>query len=101
MPKRKLSAETTAIISAIESASATAKVVADSVAKELVLHTQHDDERFERLTALVESIGGDVKSLLDSRSFQRGAWKAISVVGGIAGTVAGLLVTFVKHLWAG
>ena len=98
--KRKLSPETTAIIKAIESASKTAQVVADSVAAELVTHTRHDDERFERLTALVEAIGGDVKSLLDSRSFQRGAWKAIGVVGGVAGTIAGLLVAIVKALWS-
>lgn len=97
MPKRKLSAETVAIIGAIESASATAKVVADAVSKELVLHTQHDDERFERLTTLVESIGGDVRSLLASRSFQRGAWKAITVVGSVAGGLAAIVVAIARH----
>lgn len=95
MPARRPSPDTRAIIAAIEGASATAKVVADSVAKELVLHTQHDDERFADLTKLVESVALDVKSLLGSRSYVRGAWKGVTV----AAVVASSLVTAVHAYW--
>ncbi len=95
MPRKKLSPETVAIIAAIEGASATAKVVADAVAGELEKHTRHDDERFAALTTLVESIALDVKSLLGSRSFMRGAWKAITVTALVAST----MVTAIHAYW--
>lgn len=97
MPYRKqMSADTVAIISAIEKATDAAQIVADGVQRELVQHTQHDDERFETLTTLVESIATDVKSLLASRSFMRGAWKAITV----SALVASALVTGVHAWWS-
>lgn len=95
VPKRKLNADTVAIINAIENATGAAKVVADAVAKELVLHTQHDDERFEALSKLVESVAQDVKSLLDSRTFLRGAWWA---VGGMVLGVVGLVTAAYHYL---
>lgn len=97
MPSRKLGAETLAIIHAIEAASAKSKNVSDAVARELVTHTQHDDERFVALTALVTSIATDVKSLLDSRSFTRGAWKAIVMAASAAGAMAGLIISYLRH----
>lgn len=98
--KRRLSPETSAIIAAIENATGAAKIVADSVSKELTLHTQHDDERFEQLTKLVESIATDVKSLLQSRSFFRGAWKAASVAGGAVGGIVAIIALVVSW-WKG
>lgn len=95
MPKRKVSPETIAIISAIEHAASAAKTVADAVSGELERHTRHDDERFAALTILVESIAKDVKSLLDSRTFLRGAWWA---VGGMAMGVGGLLSMVYHYL---
>ncbi len=80
MPRKKLSPETVAIIAAIEHATGAAKIVADSVAGELEKHTKHDDDRFAALTALVESIALDVKSLLGTRSYARGAWKGMTLV---------------------
>jgi hypothetical protein len=94
---RKLSPETLAIIGAIEAASATTKSVSDAVARELGTHTKHDDERFTALTNLVTSIATDVKSLLDSRSFQRGAWWAMIAIAGGVSTVVGFLVSWMKH----
>jgi putative N-acetylmannosamine-6-phosphate epimerase len=93
--RRKLNAETAAIIAAIENATAAAKIVADAVSTELHVHTGHDDERFEALTKLVESISLDVKSLLASRSFLRGAWKTIVAVGVVTST----LVTAIHSWW--
>lgn len=98
MAKRKLSPETVAIISAIERASATAKITADAVAAELVTHTKHDDERFESLTKLVTSIASDVKSLLESRSFTRGVWRAASVAGGSVGGIVAVLALIISWL---
>lgn len=87
MPKRKakLSPESIAIIEAITNATAIAKTVSDKVAGELHEHTLQDDKRFKDLTILVESISKDVKSLLDSRQFFRGAWWAIAGMSGLFG----------------
>lgn len=79
--KRKLSSETTAIISAIENATTGARIIADQVASELVQHTKHDDERFDRLTQLVESIASDVKSLIETRTFSRAVWWTVTKAG--------------------
>lgn len=78
---RKMSKETSAIIGAIEHATAAAQIVADQVSRELVTHTKHDDERFEKLTALVESIAADVKSLIETRSFGRAVWWTLTKIG--------------------
>jgi hypothetical protein len=96
--KKKLSADTLAVIAAIETASRDSKNVSDQVARELTLHTEHDDERFTALTVLVESIANDVKSLLDSRSFTRGVWKAASVAGGSVGGVVAVAAFIVSWL---
>jgi hypothetical protein len=100
MPKSKgkFSAETVAIVQAIESATSTAKIVADTVARELSEHTTHDDERFDRLTKLVESIATDTKSLLDSRSFIKGAWWTIVKIATAAAMGSGAIITLINYL---
>lgn len=80
--KRKLSPETVAILSAIESATDGARIIADQVSRELVDHTKHDDERFEKLTKLVESVATDVKSLIETRTFSRAVWWTLTKMGG-------------------
>ncbi len=95
MPK-KLSSDTSAIIRAIESAALAAKHTSDLVSQELVTHTRHDDERFEQLTTLVESIAQDVKSLLASRSYTRGMVKMASIFGGIAGALITAVLAYLK-----
>lgn len=100
MAKRKLSPETSAIISAIEHASQAAHIIADNVSKELTTHTAHDDERFAALTVLVASVATDVKSLLQSRAFSRGVAKTAGVVGGsVGGLVA--VIALVLQWWRG
>ena len=92
----KLSPGHVAILKAIENSTDTAKVIAAAVSAELDSHTKHDDERFERLTQLVESVATDTKSLLASRSFVRGAWKAVVVTAATTSGVITLLLTYLK-----
>lgn len=98
MARLKLSQDARAVIRAIENASQATRLTSERVEHELETHTQHDDERFVALTALVTSIATDVKSLLDSRAYGRGFWKAVMLVGGGAGTIAGLAVAALA-LW--
>lgn len=93
---KKLNAETHAIIAAIEASNAAAKVLADAVAKELVAHTRLDDARHEENKQTLATISADVKSLLESRSYTRGLWKAATIAGAIAGTVISVIVAFVR-----
>jgi len=83
---KKLSPDTTAIIKAIAAAQQQARTVADTVESELKKHTESDDERFAALTTLVESVSNDVKSLLNSRQFFRGAWWAIVGMAALVGS---------------
>lgn len=98
--KRKLSQETTAIISAIEHASEAARITADNVSKELSTHTAHDDERFKAFTELVTSVATDVKSLLESRAFTRGVVKTAGWTGGSVGGIVALL-GLILQWWRG
>lgn len=86
--ERPLAHDTSAIISAIENATAAARIVADQVAGELATHTKQDDERFDKLTHLVESIATDVKSLIETRTFGRAVWWTITKIGGYATVLA-------------
>lgn len=88
--------DTRAIIAAIETAAASAKQIAASVSTSLQEHTKLDDERFKSLTGTIEVIGVDVKSLLETRSFTRGAWKVIVTLSTIAGTIASLIVAYFR-----
>ena len=97
MKSNRLSPETRAIIHAIESATGAAQVVATKVSEELATHTRHDDERFEALTVLVTSVANDVKSLLESRSFVRGAWKAIIGISVAVSTIIGMAIAWIRH----
>ena len=57
------------------------------------------DQLFARLDQQDEklnSLNTSVASLLQSRSFMRGVWKAASVVGAIAATVVTVLIEFLK-----
>ena len=94
---KRLSAEATAIIDAIEKASGLAKSTADGVALQLVTHTKSDDEKFAALTKLVESIALDVKSLLDSRSYARGAWWGMASLAGVVAAFVSWIVAVWKH----
>lgn len=84
MPRKKTS-EVHAIIAAIESSNSAAKVIADAVAKELAAHTALDDARHLENKQTLAAISADVKSLLESRSFSLGIWRAVVTGGGIIG----------------
>jgi len=59
-------------------------------------HADMDTTRFAAVEKKLDDIGGDVKSLLVSRSYVRGAWKAIVVLGGTAGAVVSLAVALLR-----
>lgn len=101
MSDEHITREAAAIIAAIETVTETAKLVADGVAKELHLHTAHDDERFDRLTVLVTSIAEDTQSLLRTRAFAMGIGKTLVIIGGSAGTVAAAVTFLMNHLKIG
>ena len=97
MPRAKaLSHETVAIIRAITDATTVAQKVANEVEGELKKHTASDDRRFEELTVLVESISTDVKSLINSRQFFRGAWWAVVGMAGIIGSILAAVWHYIK-----
>lgn len=73
----------------------------DELAAEVRAHVQADAKSFEGVEQALKEIGGDVKSLLDTRTFQRGAWKATVTIAGAAGTAGGIVFALAKHLWAG
>ena len=80
---------TSLILRAIENAADAGRRVAEDVNAELADHTKHDDERFERLTKLVESIATDVKSLIETRTFGRAVWWTITKAGTMIALLAG------------
>lgn len=99
-PTKKTNAETHAIIAAIEASNSAAQVIADAVAKELIAHTRLDDSRHEENKQTLAIISADVKSLLDSRSFTRGVWKAASTAGGMVGGIVAILALVIQW-WRG
>jgi hypothetical protein len=62
-------------------------------------HAEEDTRRFSEVNEKLDNIGADVKSLLGSRQYTRGFWKAILLVGGGAGGAVGIVVAVVKSLW--
>ena len=96
-PRSGISGEAAAIIQAIETVIETAKIIAEGVQRELVTHTEHDEERFEQLTLLVSSVARDTQSLLRTRAFAMGIWKTLLVVGSSAGTVAAAVTFLINH----
>lgn len=75
---------------------AKSKVTLEGLNATLQAHTAEDARRFEEMSGKLDSIGTDVKSLLESRSFSRGAWKAIVTAASAAGAAAGLLITYLR-----
>jgi hypothetical protein len=53
----------------------------------------------QQLRRDVSEIAADVKSLLATRSFTRGVWRAVGVIGGLAGAIAALAVSVAQHFW--
>lgn len=93
-PDKRLSEHTAAVIRAVEASAQATLAVSDAVARELAEHSRRDEERFGRLTTLVESIASDTKSLLASRSFTRGAWRAVAAVSAAISTAIGLAIAY-------
>ncbi len=80
-----------------------ARTEAARVARALEEHDRRDTDRFAELNVKLDTIGGDVKSLLASRSYVRGAWKAIVTISagvaaaiGLAPALIGFLSTWLR-----
>ena len=54
--------------------------------------------KVEGLERWVEDISADVKAIRSTLDQQSGGWKALAVVGAIAGTVGAMLVKFIPSL---
>jgi hypothetical protein len=68
----------------------------DVLAEEVRAHIRADNERFNTIDKSLGSIADDVRSLLQTRSFTKGAWKAIVTIAGATSVVIGLIIAWVK-----
>lgn len=82
---KRLSSDTKAVLLSTE-----------RIAAELLAHTQLDDHRHTENTQTLHEIRADVKSLLDSRSFARGIWRAAAIAGAIAGACITFVITLIR-----
>jgi len=67
------------------------------VSTALEAHDRLDTERFDALSKTLEEIHKDVKSLLDSRAYARGAWWGIGSMATVVSAVVGFVVAWWKH----
>ncbi len=68
----------------------------DILASEVRTHILADIERFDIIDRSLNGIAGDVKSLLQTRSFTKGAWRALVSMAVVVSTVVGLIIAWVK-----
>ena len=68
----------------------------DVLATEVRAHISADNERFNTIDESLTGIAADVKSLLHTRSFTKGAWKAIVTIAGATSVIIGLVIAWVK-----
>lgn len=63
-------------------------------------HAEEDTRRFASMEKTLDAIAADTKSLVESRTLARGAWKATTLiaglVAGVVSVVGSFLVWFVK-----
>lgn len=62
----------------------------------LQTHIKEDANNFKEMTVQILEVNKDVKSLLNSRSFLRGAWFAVATVGTLVGVIAGIIIAWYK-----
>lgn len=70
--------------------------MSDELARLLAEHLADDRQRFAEVQASLGRIEGHVESLLHSRSFSRGAWRAIVVVATTISALVTLVVTWLR-----
>ena len=69
----------------------TARGEAHRVRLALEAHDRLDTERFAALSTTLEAIHVDVKSLLESRTYGRGAWRAIVAISTVISVAVGAI----------
>ena len=68
----------------------------NALAAEIRAHSVVDIERFNKVDGALDEIASDVRSLLQTRSFTRGAWKAIVTIASTTSVIVGLIIAWVK-----
>jgi hypothetical protein len=61
-------------------------------------HMKEDNENFLKLAAQIIEVNKDVKSLLESRSFVRGAWWALGIMGAAIATILTLIIEWFRRV---
>ena len=70
--------------------------MSDELVRLLAEHLADDRQRFAEVQASLYRIEGNVESLLYSRSFVRGAWRAVVIVTTGVSALVTLLVTWLR-----
>lgn len=68
----------------------------DVLASEVRTHITDDVARFNTLDNALHEISHDVKSLLATRSFNKGVWWAVTIIAGSIATVTSMAIAWVK-----
>jgi hypothetical protein len=71
---------------------------ASKLADALAAHDRLDTERFDALTGTLDRIDANVESLLQSRSFARGAWKATATISVAISSLIGIVFAFIGYI---
>lgn len=68
----------------------------DILAGEVRVHIIADNARFNTLDKTLHEIHSDVRSLLATRSFNKGVWWAVCIVAGSIATITSIALAWVK-----
>jgi hypothetical protein len=68
----------------------------DDLIKLFLEHQAEDRAQFQLLHETLKPIAHNVESLMETRTFMRGTWKAISVVAGAASVVTTIVIAVIK-----
>lgn len=66
----------------------------DELAAEVRVHILTDTRRFDTQDTKLAEIQTDLRSLLATRSFTRGIWKAVTIIAIVVSTLASLAVSY-------
>jgi len=66
------------------------------ISEAMQAHIEADSASFKLLGEQIVEVNKDVKDLLSSRSFLRGAWFAIGVFGTLIAAITGAILTWFK-----
>ena len=76
---------------------ASKKTTLEVLVSEFQAHAIRDTEQFAAVTKTLEEVGKDVKSLLETRAFNRGAWWAMAGIPAMVSAIVGIIFAFLRH----